>query len=76
MSTQKIIGWLIIAISILTFSLQKSLASLSRFIDETTGEFWSKGYEYKYMDVSVYVFFLIAVAIGIYLIVKKPKDNN
>lgn len=76
MSIQKIIGWFIIAISILTLSLQISLAYLSRYVDAITGDFWAKGYEYKYIHVGVYIFFLIAFAIGIYLIIKRPKDNN
>jgi len=47
MKTQKIVGFFIIAITILTVSLQISIAHLSRYIDQTTGEFWSDTYAYK-----------------------------
>ena len=76
MSMQKVIGLFTIAISILTLSLQLSLAQISEYIDEMTGSYWSGGYKYKYINNWVYILFLIAFAIGIYLIVKKTKDSD
>lgn len=71
MKIQKVIGLFIIAMSILTISLQRSLANLARYVDQTTGEYWKDNYVYKYMPSNSYVFFWIGLAIGIYLIVKK-----
>lgn len=75
MKLQRVVGLFVVAISILTLSLQISIAYLSKYIDQTTGEFWSKGYEYKYIPNSVFVFFIIAMGIGAYLIFK-GDDNN
>ncbi|WFD10790.1 hypothetical protein [Tepidibacter hydrothermalis] len=71
MKFQKVIGLFIIAMSILTISLQRSLANLARYVDQTTGKYWSDAYAYKYMPINSQVFFWICLAIGIYLIVKK-----
>lgn len=74
MKIQRIVGLFIIAMSILTLSIQMSLANVARYIDQTTGKYWSDDYAYRYMSNIYYILFAVVVGIGVYLIVKKDKD--
>ena len=75
MKLQKTVGLFIIAISILIFSLQISIGNLAKYIDQTTGQYWSADYEYKYIPSVTYILFIIAIMIGLYLIFKCSKNN-
>ncbi|MBS4539576.1 hypothetical protein GOQ27_13965 [Clostridium sp. D2Q-11] len=71
MKAQKIAGLLIIALSILTFSIQTSLSQLTMYIDQTTPEYWTD--ISNYIPNTIYISTIIAIGIGLYLIFKKEK---
>lgn len=74
MKNQKIIGLLIIAISVLTFSVHVSIAELTMHIDQTTTEYWTD--INRYIPNIIYVCTVIAIAVGLYLIFKRDNLNN
>lgn len=76
MKLQRIVGLFTIAISIMILSLQISIAYLAKYVDQTTGEFWSQGYEYKYIPSIVYFLFIVAFGIGVYLTFKNEKNSK
>ncbi|SHK43120.1 hypothetical protein [Paramaledivibacter caminithermalis] len=76
MKLEKIVGLFIIALSIITLSLQISISNLAKYIDQTTGEFWSTGYEYNYIPSIIYWLFLAALGIGLYLTLRKEKSTK
>lgn len=76
MKLQKIVGLFTIALSLITLSLQISIAYLAKYIDQITGEFWSRGYEYKYIPSTIYVLFIVVLVIGLYLIFSSEKNSK
>jgi len=71
---KKVIGLLIIAISVLIFSVQVSIAELTMYIDQTTPEFWTD--INRYIPSIIYVCTAIAIVVGAYLIFSKDNTDK
>ena len=73
MNSKKLLGILIIVLSLLTLSLNIMLAQIAMILDETTGTFWDS--MAKYFPYKVYFIILIPVILGIYLIYSGFKNK-
>ncbi|WP_427338201.1 hypothetical protein [Caloranaerobacter sp. DY30410] len=71
MKFRKIIGILIICLSLLTLTLTIMLAQVSMHVDKLVGSFWNE--VSRYLPLSAYLFIGIAFVLGFYLILSKDK---
>ncbi len=70
---KKLLGIFIIVLSMLTISINIMLAQISMLIDKLQGGFWSN--MFKYLPYYVWIFMIIPIFIGVYLIYKDYKKN-